>query len=335
MSWLGLLYRTTWAALPRGIALFGGLFSLMNVVGEFRSPGFDANLWLIKLPGSWQPIEQPLLLWSAGCLVWFGMRRRFMRVEKLVLSFTFVLLLVTSIGNVIGYLRLLSQGQIQSFSPIPFSAIVAMCLGLILCEFIPEQPENKTTFTKLHHLTVGVVSLICVLLFPLAQMVCFGLTDYRRQADVIVVFGAKVYSDGSLSAILEERVQTGCELYQQGLAPRILFSGGPGTGPVPESEGMRRRALELGVPATAIIMDVNGLDTESTAINTVCMGQSLKWNRILAVSQPFHLPRIKLAFHRQGSDVFTVPAKRIYHFRYMPYYVLREIFAWWAYYLMP
>lgn len=33
----------------RGIALFLGGFSLLNLVGEVRSPGFDANPWWIDL----------------------------------------------------------------------------------------------------------------------------------------------------------------------------------------------------------------------------------------------------------------------------------------------
>ena len=188
---------------------------------------------------------------------------------------------------------------------------------------------------RIYQSTIAASCVMSGLLFPIAQMACFGMTDYRRNADVIVVFGAKVHEDGHLSSILEERVRTGCELYHQGLAHQILFSGGPGVGEVHETEGMRRHALELGVPATAILIDPNGVDTESTAINTLRIGQSRKWNRIIAVSQSFHLPRIKLAFHRQGSEVYTVPAKRLYYFRYLPYFILREVAAWWLYYIRP
>jgi vancomycin permeability regulator SanA len=334
MSWPGILWRTICCALPRGIALFVGLFTFMNVVGEFRSPRFGANLWWIDLGGNGHFIEPPLLLWSSAGLLWFGTHRRFTPVARILLSITFGLLLAASLWNVIGYFRLLSDGQIHSFSPIPFSAIVALCFGLFLYELFRAMPVSIGS-AWLYHLTVAMTCLICGLLFPVAQMVCFGMTDYRRRADVIVVFGAKVYEDGSLSSILEERVQTGCDLYHQGLARQILFSGGPGVGQVYEADGMRTRAIELGVPESAILVDLNGLDTESTAINTLRTGQSRQWNRILAVSQPFHLPRIKLAFHRQGSEVYTVPAKRLYHFRYLPYFMLREVAAWWVYYLRP
>ena len=335
MSWPGILWRVICNAVPRGIALFLGLFTLLNVVGELRAPRFDANLWWINLPGDWCLVEQTLLLWSAACLLWFATRRRFVWSEKIGLFLTIGVLLAASIWNAIGFFRLLSEGNIHSHCLIPFSAIVAICLSIVLFEVWRATAEGRVVTTVLYRLTVATTCLMCGLLFPVAQMVCFGMTDYRRNADVIVVFGAKVHEDGQLSSILEERVRTGCELYHQGLAPQILFSGGPGVGDIHETEGMRRRALELGVPATAISVDLNGVDTASTAINTLRIGQSRKWNRIIAVSQFFHLPRIKLAFHRHGSEVYTVPAKRLYYFRYLPYFMLREVAAWWLYYIRP
>jgi len=46
--------------------------------------------------------------------------------------------------------------------------------------------------------------------FPLALMLFFGNTDYRRPADAVVVFGARVYASGKLSDALEDRIRTGC-----------------------------------------------------------------------------------------------------------------------------
>lgn len=329
------LWMTIRVALPRGIALFLGLFTLLNLVGELRSPGFDANLWWINLPGNWQLLEHPMLLWSAACFLWLGTHQQFGRIARVCVSLTFGVLFCASVANAIDFYRLEAEERIHSLCPVPFSAIVTLCLGLILLEVLRPSSLLQTGTTRLIQWSVAMTCLLCGLLFPIAQMVCFGTTDYRRRADAIVVFGAKVYEDGDLSSILEERVLTGCELYHEGFAREILFSGGPGVGPVREADGMRRRALELGVPAAAIFVDYNGLDTESTAINTLRIGQLRPWNRILAVSQFYHLPRIKLAFHRQGSEVYTVPARRIYRFRYLPYFMLREIAAWWLYYVRP
>jgi len=86
-------------------------------------------------------------------------------------------------------------------------------------------------------------------------MFCFGKTDYRRDADVAVVLGARVYADGHLSDALADRVRTACQLYRSGLVKKLLFSGGPGEGAVHETEGMKRMALQLGVESRDILVD--------------------------------------------------------------------------------
>jgi uncharacterized SAM-binding protein YcdF (DUF218 family) len=117
-------------------------------------------------------------------------------------------------------------------------------------------------------------------------------------------------------------VRTAVELYQEGLAPRLLFSGGPG-----EPESMRKWALAHGVPDSAIVNDSAGLNTEATVRNTL---QRMR-GRILAVSNFYHLPRIKLTFQRYGCDVYTVPSRTTMS-ALMPYQLAREDAAFWTYY---
>lgn len=323
-------------ALPRGLAAFLGMFSLLNVVGELRAPGFDANLWWISVPTVWRYLECGLLGWSGCLLLWFASHRRLSRIERLTLTGTVALLMVASIWNVIRFYQVLLAGTIQTQCPVPFSAFVILCLGIVIAgTWWPPAEPAVAPVSKRYYLLLITTCLACGLIFPIAQMICFGMTDYRRNADVIVVYGAKVHANGQLSSVLEERVRTGCELYHSGLAPHLLFSGGPGVGQIHETEGMRTRALELGVPASAITLDPDGLDTESTARNTLRLAKTTGWKRVLAVSQFFHLPRIKLAFHRQGAEVYTVPSVRLYQLRYLPYFMLREVAAWWVYYARP
>lgn len=333
------VWRICVAAVPRGLASFLGLFALLNVVGEVRSPGFDANLWWIRLPVNWRFIDCGMLGWSACCLLWFACHRHLVKLERVVLAATFGVLLAASVWNAFNYYQLLATGDIQSRFPVPFSLIVAACLAALTASAWlagdRTAPEFDHRSVRLYRAVLSGTCVLTALLFPVAQMLCFGWTDYRRPADVIVVLGAKVHETGRLSSILEERVRTGCELYHQKLAPRILCSGGPGTGAIHETEGMRQRALELGVPASAIMLDPAGLDTDATVENTLRLAREHGQTRILAVSQFYHLPRIKLAFHRHGSEVYTVPAMRLYQIRYMPYFMLREVAAWWVYYLRP
>src|SRR5206468_3041201 len=108
----------------------------------------------------------------------------------------------------------------------------------------------------------------CLLVFPLAQIIFFGHTDYRRRADAIVVFGARAYASGKPSPLLADRVRTACELYHEGYAATLVFSGGPGDGQVDEPHAMQRLAESLGVPESAILLDPDGLNTDATVRNT-------------------------------------------------------------------
>ena len=58
-------------------------------------------------------------------------------------------------------------------------------------------------------------------------------------------------------------------------------------------------------------------------------------SRILVVSHFYHLPRVKLAYQREGLEVYTVPAKESYMLGQMPYNMAREVAALWVYYLRP
>ena len=73
---------------------------------------------------------------------------------------------------------------------------------------------------------------------------------------------------------------------------------------------MRDMAIERGVPATAIVVDSLGLNTEATVDEHVRLFAAQGIDRVLVVSNAYHLPRIKLAYRRQGLEVFTVPAGR-------------------------
>ncbi|MGZ0168216.1 MAG: YdcF family protein [Planctomycetales bacterium] len=174
-----------------------------------------------------------------------------------------------------------------------------------------------------------------MLAFPLLQIHCFGWTDYRRPADAAVVFGCKVYPNGKLSTALADRVRSACDLYHEGLVRHLVVSGGPGQGDIHETDAMRNFAVTLGVPSNRILVDRSGLSTEETVANTVPMFRKHGFERVLAVSHFFHLPRIKLTYQRAGVDVFTVPARQRNRLRNQEFMLARETVALWAYYARP
>ena len=109
----------------------------------------------------------------------------------------------------------------QSDFPIPLTAFVALALigiGIGL--------RRPITLRRPAPLMV-LAFLLCVGFFPLLLMFCYGKTSYERDADAIVVFGARAYADGRPSHALRDRVITACDLYSRRRATTLILSGGP------------------------------------------------------------------------------------------------------------
>ena len=95
---------------------------------------------------------------------------------------------------------------------------------------------------------------------------------------------------------------------------------------------MRREAIRLGVPAGSIEVDTNGLNTLATVRNTKELARAAGWQRLIAVSEFYHLPRIKMTYAAEGMQVFTVPAEPRHWKRSLAVAnVAREIPAFWIY----
>jgi len=328
----------------RAIALFVGAFGLLNVLGDVFRPGFDENLWWIDLRFLPVGMAEALLAMSAVALIAYAIRPAMTLGRAMITHALTAALLVFALLNVLMFYRLLLGGAFSTPLPVPLSlgtavAMAAILYGMCKSELLTaERVIPRTAGVKNSPASWwrwAVVLAACCILFPLGQMYCFGKADYRRHADVIVVFGAGVYADGRPSDALVDRVRTGCDLYKHHLAATIIFSGGPGQGGVHETEAMRKLAIEQGVPPDAILLDPAGVNTQATAANVAAMLPRLGAKRVLAVSHFYHLPRVKLAFGRQNVEVFTVPAKESYFLREMPLYIAREVPGLWVYYLRP
>jgi len=338
-------------ALARGLALFLGGFGLLNVTGNIWRPGFDANIWWLDARLFGPFFASFLIALASVGLVIFGVRPPRSIAGRWLISIAAGTLFAVAAANSLNFYLLLMRGQIRSRIPIPLSFFIAAALLLIIGSVwnmgvskgvrlvlgqLPEAERANSPARAMQGLLSSLAVCVgCAIMFPLGQMVFFGKTDYRRQATVTVVFGARVYADGRPSDALGDRVRTACKLYRSGLTQKLLFSGGPGDGLVDEPEAMKRMAIQLGVKTEDILLDKKGLNTESTVSNTKRIFATLQPSRILVVSHFYHLPRIKLAYQREGLEVYTVPAKETYLLRQIPYNMAREVAALWVYYLRP
>jgi len=314
----------------RGAALFVGAFSLANSIVRLAGGGRSEDLWWIDLSGLPGFLGGVLTGVSAVLLLLYALRGAESRPRRLATAGVCALLAAIALSNVAAYVRVVASGAIVPGAPLPFSAVVAAVLGGVAAVLVWLEPPAEPM--RRHGLLgVGAVALGCAVAFPLAHVYFFGTTDYRAPADVAVVLGAKVYDDGALSWSLEDRVATGAELYRDGLVGALVMSGGTGANGVDETAAMARRATELGVDASDIARDPDGINTDATVRNTTELFGQRGWQRVLVVSQFYHLPRIKMAYRAAGYDVRTVPAAETRVIPKTPLFVAREIGGFWVY----
>jgi uncharacterized SAM-binding protein YcdF (DUF218 family) len=134
--------------------------------------------------------------------------------------------------------------------------------------------------------------------------------DDRQPVDAVVVLGAAQY-DGEPSSIFAARLRHAEALYEQGLAPRIVTTGGSRAGDAfTEAEAGRRYLLERGVPADAVIAIGAGTDTLGSLQAVAAEAERDGWSTALVVSDPWHSLRARTMARDSGLDAWTSPTRR-------------------------
>lgn len=136
----------------------------------------------------------------------------------------------------------------------------------------------------------------------------YGQVERARPAQVIVVLGARVTGKGTAGDSLRARTLHAVELYRRGLAPKILCTGGVGDHPPAEARAAAQVARQAGVPAADLILEDRSRSTRENAVNAAEICRPLGWNRVVAVSDPYHLWRVRRDFERAGLTAYTSPA---------------------------
>ncbi len=121
--------------------------------------------------------------------------------------------------------------------------------------------------------------------------------------DCIIVLGAGVWADGSPTAMLEDRLKTGIDLYKQGIAPKIIMSGDHGQKNYDEVNTMKAYAIEQGVLSEDIFMDHAGFSTYETMYRARDIFQVKK---AVVVTQKYHMYRALYIAEKLGIEAVGV-----------------------------
>jgi uncharacterized SAM-binding protein YcdF (DUF218 family) len=129
-----------------------------------------------------------------------------------------------------------------------------------------------------------------------------------HHADAIVVFGAAEYS-GRPSPVLRARLDHAFDLYQQGLAPVVITTGGAASDPKFTEGGVGSDYLERhGIPERGLIAETQSSDTAQSAVRVAAIMRENGLHSCIAVSDAYHVFRIKRLLEHEGiGPVYVSP----------------------------
>ncbi|HEY8911554.1 MAG TPA: ElyC/SanA/YdcF family protein [Desulfosporosinus sp.] len=143
-------------------------------------------------------------------------------------------------------------------------------------------------------------------------------------ADAILVLGAYVLPNGTVSSMLNDRLTVGYELYKQGKAPKLLVSGDHGRRDYDEVNSMKTFLINKGVPSRDIFMDHAGFSTYESVYRA---RDVFEVHKVIIVTQEYHLMRAVFDARALGLEAYGVASDLHDYGQVMGMYKIREIAA--------
>jgi uncharacterized SAM-binding protein YcdF (DUF218 family) len=136
----------------------------------------------------------------------------------------------------------------------------------------------------------------------------FGQSNRARRSGAIVVLGAAVNAYGMPGPSLRARTLHAVKLFEQGYAPRLIFTGGLGKNPPSEAKAAAALAQRRGVPASAIYTETKSTSTRENIEYAAQICRELGVRDVIVVSDPYHLWRARRNFHGQNIRAYPSPS---------------------------
>lgn len=129
------------------------------------------------------------------------------------------------------------------------------------------------------------------------------LSDFSDidNVDAILVLGAKVKKDNTPSPMLEDRILGAIDLYNKGVANKIIMSGDHGTKEYDEVNAMKEYVKNVDIPSSDIFMDHAGFSTYDSIYRAKAI---FKVKKMIIVTQEYHLYRALYIAKSLGIDAY-------------------------------
>jgi uncharacterized SAM-binding protein YcdF (DUF218 family) len=162
------------------------------------------------------------------------------------------------------------------------------------------------------HWMLWLLALVAAAAVVWLAAICLGIVrEASRQeihsADAIVVFGAAEYS-GRPSPVFRARLDHAFDLFQQGIAPVVITTGGAAADPSYSEGGVGHDYLmHRGIPDSSLIAETQGSDTAQSAERVAVIMRANHMHSCVAVSDAYHVFRIRKLLEHQGVQVYVSP----------------------------
>ena len=156
---------------------------------------------------------------------------------------------------------------------------------------------------------IAVVGSLGLTVFATYRIFEQGQRDERAAADAIVVMGAAQY-DGTPSPLFAARLDHAVNLFLDGVAPRLIVTGGMAEGDrTTEAASGRDYAIAHGVPADAIqVEDRSRTTLESVRAVAALMADDGITSAVF-VSDPSHMLRVLRMASDAGIQAYGSPTR--------------------------
>lgn len=118
------------------------------------------------------------------------------------------------------------------------------------------------------------------------------LDEQPQKADVIIV----------LAGDRGMRTERGVQLWHEGYAPYVMVSGGSVYHTTSIASLMMKHAIELGVPAKAIILEEEADSTYQNALYTKNLMKEYGFSSAIVVSSDYHMQRVRYVYQQVFKD---------------------------------
>lgn len=186
---------------------------------------------------------------------------------------------------------------------------------------------------KLHWLLLAVFLWLLTISYDIWT---FGERDYTQPADCIIVLGAAVQGNEP-SPVFAERLRHAANLYQRGLATKIVLTGGKSTAAQSAESRIGLAFIQqLGVPDTSILIEENSHTTHQNFIEAAHLMRKHDLYTAIIVSDPLHLKRANTMAADMGIRSVTspTPTTRYRSWQTQVPFLLRELYFLHHYWLI-